>query len=94
MAIPLVQLADGAIAFLPVTRLRTRGAARTLFFSALVPTCIAVRVIVFNTLCNDRLQALLRIRLAIIYPSNRFSLSPDYQAQPLSSLAVTEQLPG
>jgi hypothetical protein len=48
---------------------------------------------VFSTLCNDRLHALLRIRLAICYPSNWFDLSPDYRAKPLSSPPATEQLP-
>jgi hypothetical protein len=61
--------------------------------SALVPTRFAVRVIVFNTLLNDRLQAVFRIRLAICYPSNWFDLSSDYRAKPLSSPPATEHLP-
>jgi len=63
MAIPVVQLADGASAFLAAN-----GAARKLSLIALVPTRIAVRVIVFMTLWNDRLQAALRVRLAIRCP--------------------------
>jgi hypothetical protein len=59
----------------------------------LVPTRIAVRVIVFNTLRNDRLQAELRIRLAIAYPSNWFELSPDYRAKPLFAPSANEHLP-
>lgn len=68
-ASPVVQLAYAAFAFLPFARLRAGGAARKPFLSALVPARLAVRVIVFNTLRNDRLQAVVRIRLAIAYPS-------------------------
>lgn len=47
-----------------VTRWPANGAARKLSLSAWVTTRIAVRVIVFNTLWNERLQAAFRIRLA------------------------------
>jgi hypothetical protein len=70
MAIPAVQLADGAIDFLASLRLITDGVGRKPALSALMPTRIAVRVIVFNTLWNDRLQAVFRIRLATGYPSD------------------------
>jgi hypothetical protein len=70
-------LADGAIAFFPVTRLAAPGAARKPSLSALVPARIAVRLIFFNTLWNVRLQAIVRIRLAIAYPLNGFDLSPE-----------------
>jgi hypothetical protein len=80
MANPVVQLADGALTFLAVTRLPASGAARKLSLSAVVPTRMAVRVIVFNTRWNDRLQTAFRIRLTIGYPSNCFELSPDCRA--------------
>jgi hypothetical protein len=57
MAMPLIQLADGAMAFLAGLRLTASGAARKLALIALVPACIAVRVIVLNTFWNDRLKA-------------------------------------
>jgi hypothetical protein len=41
------------------------GAARRLSLTARVPTRIADRVIVFNTLWNDRLHAVFRVRLAM-----------------------------
>jgi hypothetical protein len=58
-------LADGAILFLAGFRIAANEAAHTRSLIALVPTRIAVRVIVFNTLWNDRLHAVLRMRLAI-----------------------------
>ena len=68
MAIPVVQLADWGMAFLAVFRFPASGAARKLSLIALVPTRIADRAIVFNTLWIDRLHAVFRVRLAICYP--------------------------
>jgi hypothetical protein len=74
-------------------RLLARGTARKLSLIALVPTRIAARVIVFNTLWNDRLQSVFRIRLAIPYPSSWFDLSPDYRGKLLSFQFAPEHLP-
>jgi len=55
---------------------------------------MAVLVIVFNTLWNDRLQAVFRVRLAICYPSYWFDLSPDYRAKPLVVSVCSRTLTG
>jgi hypothetical protein len=65
MANPVVQLNERAIFFLAGMRVATNGAARMPSLSTLLPTRTAVRVIVFKTLWNDRLQAVFRVRLAI-----------------------------
>ena len=65
MAIPEVQLGDGAICFGARLRFPGSGAARKLALIALAPTRIAVFVMLFNTLWSDRLHAVLRVRLAI-----------------------------
>jgi hypothetical protein len=46
----------------------TSGAARRLSLSALVPTHMAVRVMVVSTLLTDPINADFRIRLAISRP--------------------------
>jgi uncharacterized protein YjbJ (UPF0337 family) len=51
-------------------------------------------VIAFNTRWKDRRQAAFRIHLAICYLSNRFDLSPDYQAKPFSSPHGLPEAPG
>lgn len=94
MATLVIQLADGAFSFLAGVRLLASAAARKLSLIALVPTRIAVRVIVFNTLWNDRLQTDFRIRLAIRYSSSWFDLSADYRAKPLPSQSAAEHLRG
>lgn len=65
MAIPVVQLAEGATFFLAAVRLVLVGVARSESLIAFAPARTAVRVIAFSVRSKERVQSILVVRLAI-----------------------------
>jgi hypothetical protein len=78
MAMSMLRLVSGAGVRFAGVRLRALGAARSACVIAFEPARIAVRVIALSVRWNERLQRVLRVRLAMTFWLGRSAVHETY----------------